>query len=351
MMMKTLSVLILCAAISTSSFAVTASSNVSGDQLAVRIISDEADSVLTILAKRKAGQPVTEADWQQLFSSEGYLRLKKREASLKRTFDDTQFKAFVLSEQLAANSVALAETLSKWKHADVEAAAMRALAYLPKNARIAAKIYPVIKPQTNSFVFETQSDPAIFLYLDPEVTKDKFENTLAHEFHHIGYSSSCGDDRGGKQIEPTNVKDVIDWIGAFGEGFAMLAAAGSPDVHPHATSKPEDRARWDHDMANFNQDLKKVEGFFNDLLSGKLTEEQRQQAGFAFFGVQGPWYTVGWKMSVLIEKTYGRETLIECICDHRKLLITYNRAATTYNRTAEVPLALWSDSLIEAINH
>lgn len=327
-----------------------ASSRVSGDQLAVRIISDEADAVLAILAKRKAGQAVTDADWQQVFSSEGYLRLKKREASLKRAFDDSQFKAFVLSDKLGSNSVALAEALSRWKHADVHAAAMRALAYLPKNAYIAAKIYPLIKPQTNSFVFETQSDPAIFLYLDPEVTKEEFENTLAHELHHIGYSSSCGDRQGGKQTETANVRNVVDWIGAFGEGFAMLAAAGGPEVHPHATSKPEDRARWDRDMANFNQDLKKVEGFFSDVLSDKLTEEQRQQAGFAFFGVQGPWYTVGWKMSVVIESTYGRETLIECICDHRKLLITYNRAATIYNRTAEAPLALWSDSLIAAIN-
>ena len=50
-------------------------------------------------------------------------------------------------------------------------------------------------------------------------------------------------------------------IGAFGEGFAMLAAAGGPDVHPHAVSSPEERARWDKDMLNFNDDLKKVECF------------------------------------------------------------------------------------------
>jgi len=347
--MKTLGILIVCLVTSATCVA-GAPSGTGADQVMVQVVSDEADSILAILTKKKAGQTVTDADWQQLFSSEGYLRLKKRETTFKRAFDDAQFKAFVLSEQLSAKSVALAETLSRWKHADVHAAAMRALAYLPKNARIAAKIYPVIKPQTNSFVFETQSDPAIFLYLDPEVTKDQFENTLAHELHHIGYSSSCADQDGGKQTEPSNVRNVIDWIGAFGEGFAMLAAAGGPDVHPHATSKPEDRARWDHDMANFNQDLKKVEWFFNDVLNDKLTEEQRQQAGFAFFGVQGASYTVGWEMSVVIEKAYGREKLIECICDHRKLLITYNRAATTYNRTATVPLALWSDSLIESLN-
>jgi hypothetical protein len=52
-------------------------------------------------------------------------------------------------------------------------------------------------------------------------------------------------------------------IGAFGEGFAVLAAAGGPDVHPHAVSSPDERARWDKDMLNFNEDLKKVETFFH----------------------------------------------------------------------------------------
>jgi hypothetical protein len=349
---RTLSSIILALVISVGCLPSSASASLAEtNQVTVRIVSDEADSVLAILAKKKAGQPVIDADWQQLFSSEGYLRLKKREASLKRAFDDAQFKAFVLSDQLALCAGPLAETLSKWKRADVAAAAQRALAYLPKDAHIAAKIYPVIKPQTNSFVFEVQTDPAIFLYIDPDVTKERFENTLAHEFHHIGYGSSCPRKTATDEVAklPENTRTVIDWISAFGEGFAMLAAAGGPDIHPHAFSKPEDRARWDHDLANFNDDLRKVESFFNDILSDRLSEEQRQRAGFAFFGVQGPWYTVGWKMSVVIEETYGRGALIECICDHRKLLPTYNRAATEFNRTARLPLALWSPSLLEAI--
>lgn len=61
---------------------------------------------------------------------------------------------------------------------------------------------------------------------------------------------------------------------------------------------------------------------------------------------QGPWYTVGWKMAVLIEKTYGRAKLIECMCDQRKLLATYNEAAKKHNRNSSEPLALWSTSVI-----
>ena len=209
----------------------------------------------------------------------------------------------------------------------------------------------MIKPRENSFVFEVNTDPAIFLYLDPAKTKEQFENTLAHELHHIGYGSSCPVKQVADEIakQPKNIKDLINWIGAFGEGFAMLAAAGGPDIHPHEYSKPEDRARWDRDIANFNDDLRKVQQFFLDILSNKLSEEERTKTGFSFFGVQGPWYTVGWKMSVVIEKTYGRAKLIECICDQRKLLPTYNQAAARYNRKARDPLAVWSDDLIRTL--
>lgn len=351
--MKSLGTVILSFAIISGCFPCSASSSLgqNANQVTVRIVSDEADLVLAILSKKKADQPVTDADWQHLFSSEPYVRLKRREASLKRAFADEQFKAFVLSDELALRAGALGGTLDKWKRADVVAAARRALAYLPKDARIAAKIYPVIKPQSNSFVFEVQTDPTIFLYLDPDVTKEQFENTLAHELHHIGYGGSCPGKTATAEIGklPQNTRSVLDWISAFGEGFAMLAAAGGPEIHPHAVSKPEDRARWDHDIGNFNEDFRKVERFLNDILNDRLSEEQQQQAGLAFFGVQGAWYTVGWKMSVVIERTYGRAKLIECICDRGKLLPTYNRAATKYNRTAREPLALWSPSLLEAI--
>ncbi len=222
---------------------------------------------------------------------------------------------------------------------------------MPKNARIKAKIYPVIKPKDNSFVFDVKTDAAIFLYLDPAVSREKFENTLAHELHHIGYGSGCPTRKTLNAIDklPPNTRRVLGWIGVFGEGFAMLAAAGGPDVHPHAASPAEERARWDRDVANFNGDLKTVEKFFSDILENRLTREEMQQTGFSFFGVQGAWYTVGWKMSVMIEKTYGRAKLIECICDQRKLLSTYNKAAAKYNRRARETLALWSESLIKSI--
>ena len=323
----------------------------SSSPVKVKLVTDEADAVLAILTKKKAGQAVTEADWQRLFSSEGYVRLKKRETAMQRPFEDAEFQAFILSDKLAASAPALSTTLQQWRQANINGSAERALAYLPKDAQIRASIYPVIKPRENSFVFDVSVNPAIFLYLDPTESKEQFENTLAHELHHIGYGSSCP----GKQVKgdiaklPPGVQSTLQWVGAFGEGFAMLAAAGGADIHPHAFSKPEDRKRWDHDMANFNDDLRKVEQFFLKVLENKLSEEELSKTGFSFFGVQGAWYTVGWKMSVVIEKTYGRAKLIECICDQRQLLPTYNQAATEYNQQSQERLALWSPAIIEAM--
>lgn len=321
--------------------------------LDVRIVTDEADAVLLILQKLRSGQPVADTDWEHLFSSEGYVRLKKREAELKRSFEDADFRAFVLSSELLVKTESLALTLERWKRADLREAAARALAYLPAGTQIRAKIYPVIKPKTNSFVFELETDPAIFLYLNPDMNSAQFENTVAHELHHIGLAAACLPAYAAEQFKkkPAEVRAVLEWIGAFGEGVAMLAAAGGPDVHPHAVSPAPDRERWDKDMANFNADLKKVEGFFLDVLDGRLKgEEAIREVAFSFFGIQGPWYTVGWKMAVLIEETFGRGKLINCLCDSAALLAAYNEAAAKRSAQAGEALAVWSPELLKRLD-
>lgn len=316
----------------------------------LQLNTDEAEAVLAILAKKAAGQTITDNDWQHLFATEPYIRLKKREASLKRDFTDDDFKKFVLSPELAAKADSLRHTLDDWKKADLHASAVRDLAYLPEQATIRAKVFPVIKPGINSFVFDTQTDPTIFLYLDPQESAAKFENTVAHELHHIGFASVDSLSEAKLKDLPANVKSAVEWMGAFGEGFAMLAAAGGPDVHPHAVSSPEERARWDHDMANFNQDLGTVQTFFLDVINGKLkTEDEIRNRAMEFFGVQGPWYTVGYKMAVMVEKRYGRATLIDCMVDPRELLSKYNSAAAELNKQQRDHLALWSSELLDKI--
>lgn len=322
--------------------------------LQVELVTDEADAVLAVLAKKAAAKPITDSDWERLFATEGYVRLKKRETSLNRPFEESDFKTFVLSDDLSSRRAALEETLARWKQADIHGAAGRALAYLPAGALLRAKVYPVIKPRTNSFVFEVTTDPAIFLYLDPAMTAAQFENTMAHELHHIGYAGACADRSETEQAQAHSpaVGQVLRWLGAFGEGVAMLAAAGGPDVHPHAASAAADRERWDHDVARFDDDLRKVEGFFLDTLEGRLTEQKQiDQVGFSFFGIQGPWYTVGWKMAATIELTYGRAALIDCLCEPGKLLATYNRAAEEQSHKGGEHAATWSPMLVEALQN
>ncbi len=329
----------------------TEQSNPGADRIQIKLNTDEAEAVLAILGKRAAGTTVIDADWRRLFDTEPYIRLKKREAAMQRDFTDDDFKKFVLSPELAAKASTLQHTLEAWQRADLTASARRVLAYLPEQAYIKAKIFPVIKPKTNSFVFETATDPAIFLYLDPEDSAAKFENTVAHELHHIGYSSVQSLAEAKQKDLPPNVKPAVEWMGAFGEGLAMLTAAGGPDVDPHAASSPKEHARWDHDLANFNEDLGSLQQFFLDIVNGKLsTKDAIDKKAYTFFGdAQGAWYTVGYKMAVVVENRYGRKTLIECMLDPRELLAKYNRAAEEINRGNKEKLALWSPDLIQKI--
>jgi hypothetical protein len=325
-------------------------SGAQSDRVSVEFNVSEAEAVLAILDKKAAQRTVTDADWEKLFATEPYIRLKKREAAMHREFSDEDFRKFVVSEELQKRTPELRRTLDEWKRADLAAAARRVLPYLPADARIQPKVYPVIKPKTNSFVFEASSNPAIFLYLDPSVTREQFENTVAHEMHHIGFASIESETDARLAGLPPATKSAVEWMEAFGEGFAMLAAAGGPDVDPHATSNAKDRERWNHDMGNFATDLHTLDQFFLDILHGKFkSKEEIDQKAYTFFGTQGPWYTVGYKMAVTIEKQFGRARLIECMADVRELLPTYNQAAAEKSKKDGENLALWSPELLAAL--
>ena len=308
----------------------------------LELVTDEADAALEILSLRRRGAAVDESRWQRLFATEGYRRLKAREAAMGRAFEDSVFRAFLLSDTLLARASQLERTLREWKQVRLDAPAARARAYLPARAQLRARVYLLVKPKTNSFVFEADADPAIMLYLDPARSAAELENTIAHELHHIGYASAgaCAD----AAPADSTVAVARQWLSAFGEGVAMLAAAGGPDVHPHATSPREDRERWDRDVANAAGDLAKVEGFLLDVLDGRLTDPDSTRArAMAFFGVQGPWYTLGWLMATTIERTYGRAALVASVCDPPALLRRYNEAAAA-SRRSELPR--WSDRLL-----
>jgi hypothetical protein len=316
------------------------------DRVDVRMDTTEAEAVLHIVSLRQSGTAIAPADWRALFESVGYIRLKKREAAMRRRFEDADFQQFVLPEDVQKRAAALRATLEAWQRADLTAAGSHALTYLPSSAQIHATIYPVIKPRENSFVVETDTDPAIFLYIDPAKTKEQFQNTVAHELHHVGAGSlELAYEASLRDLAPP-ARVAARWMGAFAEGIAMLAAAGGPDRHPHATSPDADRARWDRDVVNFDQDLRRVEHFFLDIIHDRLKgDDAIGEAASGFFGVQGPWYTVGWKMATIVEQTYGRDAVIEAVRDPRSLLTSYNRAV----RERHLELPMWSAELLAAV--
>jgi hypothetical protein len=313
------------------------------------MVTDEADAVLAILEIRSAGGTPADSDWQRLFTTTGYRRLKEREASLQRGFEDASFREFVLSSDLLERAGELRRTLREWTQIDPADAARRAFAYLPGSAVIRANVYPVIKPRTNSFVFEPRTNPAIFLYLDPKVTPSKLDNTVTHELHHIGVASVCPEEPTDTGL-PGNVKTALAWMGGFAEGRAVLAAAGGPDVHPHASSDAAERAVWERDLGKTEADLPRLEAFFGALLDGKLTEEERTRQGMSFISTedvpQGAYYTVGWLMSSVVERELGRERLVESVCDPAMFLRDYNRAAKGAVNRGRPRLPLWSEPFL-----
>jgi hypothetical protein len=314
----------------------------------LRVDASQAEAVLDIVVRHQAGEAVPDEAWAALFATEPYRRLKQRESDVGRAFTDDDFRAFVLSHDLAARAAELQRTLDGWATVDLEPSAHRVMAYLPAAARIRASVYPVIKPQTNSFVYDLRNDPAIFLYLDPAQSPAQFENTVAHELHHVGYAS-VATPPGLLDDLPAPTRTAVQWMGAFGEGFAMLAAAGNVDTHPHETSPPAHRERWDRDMARFDEALHALEVFFLDVIEGRLaSDDEIRQRAFAFFGEQGPWYTVGYGMAVAVERRFGRDALIECMLDPRLLLARYNDAAEAGTSTDSAP-ARWSPRLMELI--
>jgi hypothetical protein len=316
----------------------------SNERLALKVDLSEASAVLSILEKRAQGQAVEDGDWNKLFSTTPYQRLKQRESSMGRPFTDEEFKKFIAT--LDARRAALGETLAAWSKTDLRAIASRPLAYLPANATIRASVYPVIKPQSNSFVFEAATNAAIFLYLDPAVSHAQFENTVAHELHHIGLASNQNEYEKRIQSLPEDSRKVALWMGAFGEGVAVLAAAGGLNNEPLAAYPERDRCDWNLHMERVHADLEQVDHFFLDVIHGDLRNDAVGHVASSFFGYRGPWYTVGYFMATTIERRLGRAALVETLTDPRTFVAKYNEAATS---RAGDRLPAFSAEVIEAV--
>jgi hypothetical protein len=272
--------------------------------------------------------------WDELFATAGYRDLKEREAAMGRPFMDDSFREFV-STSVVKNRGELRRTLTEWKRFDIDAAARRARRYLPAGAAIHATVYPLIKPKTNSFVFTASHGKAIFLYLDPKVSAAKFENTVVHELHHIGYDTVC----------PKPVETARLYLGGFGEGLAVLAAAGDARTHPHAVSPAAERVVWDRDVKKVDADIARLEEFFNSILDGRISGDGVPKAFMQFISTddvpQGALYTVGWTMASTIERARGRRALVAMICNPVRIMRTYNELTKNHR---------WSETLLAKLD-
>src|SRR5579885_1002090 len=313
----------------------------------------EARAALAILADEKAGRAATSDDWNQLFATAGYRRLKPREAQFKRAFSDDDFRKFLSDPKQIAMAGQLQATLSAWRAKDLSEMEARAQAYLPDGSGLRATIYPLVKPRTNSFVYQLDTDPAIMLYLDPAMTAAQFSNTVSHELLHVGDAENCPppDVAADEKSFTPRQKAFNEWLSAFGEGWAVLAAAGGPNVDPHWEDSQRDRDRWNAQMATFDSDFQGLQTFFRSIMTGKLEGDAIASKGFTYFGdYQGPWYTVGYRMDVTIEHQFGRPALVAALCDKRKYLRTYNDAARRQNESAAVTLPLWDADVADFLS-
>ena len=312
----------------------------------VQVDLDEAEAALAIMNAAASDAPVPDSAWTRLHAAAGYRRLAERERAMGRPFTDDAFAAFLRSDTLLARTPALAAAVQRWRAVDVSGAARRAASYLPADQPLRATLFPVIKPRDNSFVWELDRDPAFFVYVDPSVGAAEQQNVIAHELHHVGLAAACR----APAATPTDSvaarrQAALQWLGAFGEGVAMLAAAGGPAVHPHATSADSVRARWDRDVANAPADLARVATFLTRVLDGAVSGDALRTEAMALYGEQGPWYTVGYVMARVVETAHGRARLVGALCDPVALLTAYESAAVQLNAARRDPHAARAGAL------
>jgi putative zinc-dependent peptidase DUF5700 len=142
--------------------------------------------------------------------------------------------------------------------------------------------------------------PSDLPYLDPTILKQAFVSTVSYEMHHIGLSSTDKIYAATIASLPSAPKMAAKTMGAFGEGEAVLAAAGGPGVPPAQYEDSDVQQNSARGMQTFSQDLETLNQFLLDVAQGKLTEDMANQKAMSFFGdIQGPWYTVGYTMAIM----------------------------------------------------
>lgn len=323
---------------------------------AVRLVlqPDEAVAAIRVLARRAAGERIGQGSWQELFETEGFQRVLERERAMDemlgydRGFSGESFRRWAESTAAVADLDGIRAGLNAWREVGLDRAGALALAYLPEHARIHATVYPLVREQTNSFVFELGGErPAIFMYVEPGQTAAALEHTLAHELHHVGFASACA-----RRASDDDLARSL--LRGFAEGVAVLAAAGGPEGETHPADGPDVRENWARRLDSLAVDMAAFEAFMDSVLTGELSADEAHRKVFRFItseGVpQGPFYSLGWHMAATIERELGRETLVDGLCRPERLLLDYDvAAATAAARDPDGAPPRWSDALLDRL--
>ena len=329
-----------------------------GSTVEVRVDTAQAEVVLNLLAARARGEAVPTSSWARVLASEGYRRALERELAIDerlgidRGYSDESFLEWAESDAALEGLAARTRTLAAWADVDVDAAGARAMAYLPPDVRLVATVYPLVRSQLNSFVWDLPDDPAIFMAVGADMSAEELQLTLAHELHHVGLVGRCEES---ESAGDETVAAARGWLSGFGEGLAVLAAAGGPDGDTHAVGQVDLRTAWQVRLDNVEADMRRLESFLLDVAEGRLEGEEARRQGMAFVSAegvpQGAFYSLGWFMAVAVERRLGREAVIAATCDHGRLLTDYQRVAATLSgeRSAEEPLPAWSEGLLRVL--
>jgi hypothetical protein len=314
---------------------------------------DQARAILAILTVRAAGDRVPDSLWTRVHEAEGYRRVMERERGINEMFgvdrgiDDPSFRAWALSDAALEELEGRQRALAAWEAVDLESAGARALAYLPARARLRGTIYPIVREQQNSFIWDAGTEnPAIFMYVEPGKGAAELEHTLAHELHHIGLAMACPAPTAPATPEAAEARR---WLGGLGEGLAVLAAAGGPDGATHPHDPPELRDAWAARLDSLEHDIAELEDFVTAILDGRLSGDDAGRRGMTFLNrpgsPQAAFYTVGWHMAATLERERGRGAVVAAVCDPARLVLEYQEIAT--HGRGELPA--WSAGFIERI--
>jgi len=323
----------------------------------VRIDVSQAQSTLALFETRMRAGSISPDVWSEIFESEGFRRVVERERGmearfgLERSFSEESFRTWAESEEALENLAGRRRTLDQWATIDVSAAGAKAMRYLPASVELTATVYPIVREQSNSFVWDLPADPAIFMWVGPDVDREELEMTLVHELHHVGLAGVCTESA---DSLPAEVRQARDWLSGFAEGLAVLAAAGGPDQPTHAADQRELSDAWAVRLDSLESDMGRIESFLIDIAEGRISGEEASSIGMSFISApdipQGAFYSLGWFMGATVERSLGRDAVIAGTCDHGRLMTDYQRAAATLNRNRpERPLPLWNNSTLKAL--